>query len=106
MDSEATKHMNLHRAGFDIYEVIALRKISLNDNNIIEAVGMRTIVVKAIMKDKVNGIYIKNVHHMPKLHANLLSVNKLVSNGLKMQFNLNESLVKVWDSEAFANCIT
>lgn len=93
MNLEATKHMTLHRTAFDIYEVIALCKIYLNDKNIIEAVGMRTMVVKVIMKDKVNGIYIKNVYHMPNLHANLLSMNKLVSNGLKMQFNLNESLV-------------
>ena len=36
---------------------------------------------------------------MPKLQANLLSVSKLLSNGLKMQFNLNECIVRGPDGE-------
>ena len=37
---------------------------------------------------------------MPKLQANLLSVSKLMSNALKMQFNLNDCFIKTCDGEA------
>ena len=38
--------------------------------------------------------------YTPKLHANLLSVSKLVSNGLKLQLNLNACIVKSCDVKA------
>ena len=34
-----------------------------------------------------------NVLHMPNLQANLLLVSKLLSNGLRMQFHINECIV-------------
>jgi hypothetical protein len=56
--------------------------------------------MEAILEDKMNQIHIKDVFHIPKLHANLLSVSKFVSNGLKIQFNLNKYIVKSCDGEA------
>ena len=43
--------------------------------------------MKAIMKDKINWICIKDVLYVLKLYVNLLSVSKFVLNGLKVQFN-------------------
>ena len=40
--------------------------------------------------------------YVSKLHVNLVSVNKLVLNGLKVQFNLNEYIVKFCNSEVIA----
>ena len=102
MDSVATKHMTLYRAAFDTYEVITPYNVHLDDNSVVEAIGMGSIIVEAIVKGKINQIRIKNVLHVSKLHANLLSVSKLVSNGLKVQFNLNECIVKSCDGEAIA----
>lgn len=40
--------------------------------------------------------------HVSKLHANLLLVNKLMSNGLKVQFNLKKCVVRSCDGEVIA----
>ncbi len=102
MDSGATKHMTSHRAAFDTYEVIAPRNVHLGDDSVVEAIGMGSIVVEVVTRGKMNRIRIENALHVPKLHANLLSVSKLVSSGLKVQFNLNECIVKASDGEAIA----
>jgi hypothetical protein len=85
-----------------MYEVITLRNIYLDDNSVVQAFGMESIVVEAILEDKINQICIKYVFYVPKLHANLFLVGKLVSNGLKVQFNLNKCIVKSCDGEAIA----
>lgn len=46
------------------------------------------------MKDKMKQICIKDTFHVLKLQVNLFSVSKLLLNGLKMQCNLNECIVK------------
>ena len=62
--------------------------------------GIRSIIVETILEDKINQICIKDVLHVFKLYANLLSVNKLALNGLEVQFNLNEWFVKSCHGEA------
>ena len=37
MDSEAPKHMTLHRIAFHTYEVITLHYVDLGDNNVLQA---------------------------------------------------------------------
>lgn len=39
-------------------------------------------------------IRITDVLHLPKLQANLLSVNKLLSHGMKVKFDVNECIVR------------
>ena len=46
MNSRASKHMILHRAAFDIYEVITSRNVHLDDNTVVEAIMMGSIVVE------------------------------------------------------------
>ena len=55
---------------------------------------MGSIVKEAIVKAKINQIRVKDVLHVFELQSNLLSVGKLVSNGLIVQFKLNECFVK------------
>ena len=83
MDLGASKHMTSHKAALDTYEVIAPCNMYLDDNNVVQAIGMGSIVVKATLECKINQICIKYVLHVPKLHVNLLLVRKFVSNGLK-----------------------
>ena len=45
MDSDATKHMTLHRIVFDTYEVIFPRNVRLGDGRVAQAIGMGSIVV-------------------------------------------------------------
>lgn len=63
---------------------------------------MKSIVIEVQMKDNVKTVCIKNVNHMLKLQTHLLSVSKILSNKLKVQFNLNECIVKSSDDEVIA----
>jgi hypothetical protein len=90
MDSGATKHMTPHRATFDMYEVIPTRNVHMGDDTIVEAIGMGSILVEVMVKGRTKRIRIKDVLHVPKLHANLLSMSKILSSGCKVQFNMEE----------------
>ena len=100
MNSGAFKFVILYRATFDTYEVIAPRNVHLGDTSVVEVIGMSSIFVEAIVKGNINQICIKDVVHVPKLHVNLFSVSKLMSNGLKVQSNLNECIVKSYNNVA------
>ncbi len=106
MDSGATKHMTPHRAAFDTYKVIPTRNVHIGDDNIVEAIGMGSILVEVMVKVQTKKIRIKDVFHVPKLHANLLSVSKISSSGCKVQFNMNECIVRAFDGEVIANSTT
>ena len=93
MDSGATKHMTSHRTAFDTYEVICPRDVRLSDGSVAKAIGMGSIVVGVETRGKATTIRITDVLHVPKLQANLLSVSKLVSKGLKVRFHMNECIV-------------
>ena len=87
IDSGATQHMTPHREAFLTYELISNRKVYLGDNGMVDAIGMGCIVVEVDVRGQSRSIRIQDVLHVPKLHANLLSVSKLVSQDLKVQFN-------------------
>ncbi len=99
MDFGATKHMTPHRTAFDMYEVIPTHNMHMGDDIIVEAIGMGSILVEVMVKGRTKRIRIKDVLHVPKLHANLLSVNKILSSGCKVQFNMNECIVRAFDGE-------
>ena len=55
-----------------------------------------------MVKGQSKCIRIKDVLHVPKLHANLLSVSKLLSNGCKVQFHKDGCIVRAHDGEVIA----
>jgi hypothetical protein len=69
----------------------------MGDDSIVEAIGMGSILVEVMVKGRIGRIRIKDVLHVPKLHANLLSVSKILSSGCKVQFNMNECIVRAFD---------
>ena len=85
--------MSSHRTAFDTYKVIFLRNVRLRDDSIAETIGMGSILVGVEMGGKRTTIRITDVFHVPKLQANLLSVSKLLSKGLKVRFHINECIV-------------
>lgn len=82
--------MTSHRAVFDAYDVIVARNVHLSDDSIVDVIKKNFINVEMMVKDKIKRNHIKDALYVPKLQTNLLSVNKFLLNGLKMQFNLNE----------------
>ena len=89
LDSGATKHMTPHRMAFHTYEVISPRNVHLGDDSVVNAIGIGSILVEVLVRGREKMMTIKDVLHVPKLQANLLSVSKLVSSGLKVQFNVH-----------------
>jgi hypothetical protein len=55
-----------------------------------------------MVKGRTKRIRIKDVLHVPKLHANLLSMSKILASGCKVQFNMNECIVRSFDGEVIA----
>ena len=93
VDSGATQHMTSHRDAFHTCRPILEKRIYLGDNGMVEALGMGEILVEVQVKGLTKKIRIEGVLHVPKLHANLLSVSKLSLGGLKVHFNLVECIV-------------
>ena len=105
MDSETFKHMTLQRATFDAFEVILPYNVHLGNNSVIKAIGIISIIVEAILKEKIARICIEKMFKLSKLHANFLSVSKFVSHGLKVKFNLIKCIVKFYNCEAITKAI-
>jgi len=84
----STKRMTSHRTTFDMYEVITPYNVYLDDDSIVEVIGMGSIVLNSIVRGKINQIIIIDAVHLSNLQANFLLVSKLVLNGLNVQFNL------------------
>ena len=67
---------------------------------------MRRITISILVETQVKGqmrrITIHDVLHVPKLHANLLSVSKLASKGLKVHFNVMGCIVRAQSGEKLA----
>lgn len=102
MDSGATKHMTPYRAAFDTYEVIPPRNVHLGDDSVVQAIGMGCIVVEVLERGRLKKVTMKDVLHVPKLQANLLSVSKLVSSGFKVLFNVEGCTLKAPNGNVLA----
>jgi hypothetical protein len=68
----------------------------------LEAIGIGSIVAEVIVGGKINKNRINECLHVPNKHVNLCSVSKLVSSGLKVQFNINECIIRAFDGHPVA----
>ena len=102
IDSEAMQQMTPHRQAFDTYEAISNCHVFLGDNGMVEAMGKGSILVETQVKGQMKRITIHDVLHVPKLHANLLSVSKLASKGLKVHFNVMGCVVRAQSGDMLA----
>jgi hypothetical protein len=59
----------------------------MGDDTILEAVGKVSIKATMQIGGKMLFITITKVFHVPKMKNNFISVNKLILNGLKVEFN-------------------
>ena len=80
IDSRAIKHMTSHKVAFATYNVISPHNMHLDDDRVVEAIGIGSVVVRVETRGKIHRIRITDVIQLPKLQANLL--NKLLSKSL------------------------
>ena len=74
----------------------------MGDNDMVEAVGKGSILVETRVKGSARSIRKHDVLHMPDLHANLISVSKLTSRGLKVHLNSLGCMVRASNDKMLA----
>ena len=100
IDLEATQHVTSHRQAFDTYEAISNHHVFLGENGMV--VGKGSILVETQVTRQRMRITIHDVLYVAKLHANLLSMSKLASKGLKVHFNMIGCVVRAQNGEMLA----
>jgi len=87
IDFGATQHMTFEREWFTTYESIVPWKVYMGDDTILEAIGKRNIKATMQVGGKVLFTTIIQVFHVPKMKNSFISISKLISEGLKMEFD-------------------
>jgi hypothetical protein len=87
IDSGATQHMTFEREWFTTYESIVPQKEYMGDDTILEAIGKGNIKATMQVGGRVSFITITQVLHVPKMNNSLIFVSKLISEGLKVEFD-------------------
>jgi hypothetical protein len=82
----ATQHMTFKQKWFMTYESIVPWKVYIGDDTILEAIGKGSMKATMQVKVKMLLITITQVFHVPKMKNSFISVNKLISKGLKVEF--------------------
>ena len=94
IDSGASQHLTYRREWFETYETIAPRKVYMGDDHPHEAIGKGTIRVNLYVNGgKIRGVF-TDVLHVPNIANNLLSVSKMTSTGLRVEFGDNTCTIK------------
>ena len=79
--------MSPNRSCFQSYHLISPKNVILGDDTVLEAMNKGSIIVDTEVKGRVKTITIKDVLHVPKLKANLLSLQHLVLKHLGVEFS-------------------
>ncbi len=87
IDSSATQDMTFEREWFTTYESIVPRKVYMGDDTILEAIGKGSIKATMRVGGRVLFTTITQVLHVPKMKNSFISVSKLISEGLKVEFD-------------------
>jgi hypothetical protein len=69
------------------------KRVILGDDTVLDGVDNGQVLVDTTVKGRVKTITIKDVLHVPKLKANLLSVRHLVEKHLGVEFSDTENFV-------------
>ncbi len=87
INSGATQHMTFEQEWFTTYESIVPRKVYMGNDTILEAIGNGSIKATMQVGGRVLFTTITQVLHVPKMKNTLISVSKLISEGLKVEFD-------------------
>jgi hypothetical protein len=90
IDLGTTQHMTFDRIWFTTYKSIVPRKVYMGDDTILEAIGKRNIKVIMQVGGRMLFTTIIQVLHVPKMKNSFISVSKLISEGLKVEFDMDD----------------
>ncbi len=87
VDSGATQHMTFEQEWFTMYKHISPRRVFMGDDTVLEAIGKGSIKATMQVGGHLKHTTIAQVLNVPKMKNNLISVNKLISKGFKVEFD-------------------
>ncbi len=87
IDFGSTQHMTFEQERFTTHEFIIQGKVYMGDDTILEAIHKRSIKATMQIGGKMLFIGIIQIFHVPKMKNNFISISKLISKGLKMEFD-------------------
>jgi hypothetical protein len=91
--SRTTQQMTFEKEWFTTYEFIVPRKVYMGDDTILKAIGKGTIKATMQVGGRVLFTTITQVLHVPKMKNSFISVSKLISEGLKVEFDKDDCKV-------------
>ncbi len=91
IDFGTTQHMTFEREWFTTYESIVPRKVYMGNDTILEAIGKGNIKATMQVGGRLLFTTITQVLRVPKMKNSVISVNKLISEGLKVEFDKDGS---------------
>ena len=77
-----------------VYKVIAPFNVYLGDDNVVETIGMGSILIKVMVKDKMKRTCIKDNFPCVQVASTIDHDEQILVKWVKIQLNLNESIVK------------
>lgn len=69
----------------------------MEDNVIVQAVEIGSIMVDIVVKSQTKRIRLKDILHLPKMKKSLFLINKLILHGFKVHFSMNRCFIKIFD---------
>eukprot|EP00171_Calliarthron_tuberculosum_P022313 IDg22313t1 len=94
IDSGCTKHFTYDRAVFDTYEQTSPTLLDLGASSTAQIVGKGSVSLELVVKGKHVNCQINNVHHVPGLRYQLLSVSTMAKLGIETTFGANNAVLK------------
>lgn len=86
-DSAASKHMTSHRGWFiDIKPTGSDTKVQIGDNSFVQAEGIGSIQVMALVQERWEPRTLEDTLHVPKLEKNLFSIGAVTNKNFKVVF--------------------
>jgi hypothetical protein len=87
IDFDATQHMTFEQKCFTTYKSIVAQKVYMGDDTILEAIGNGSMKATMQVGGELLLTTITQDLHVPKMKNNFNSISKLISDGLKVEFD-------------------
>lgn len=102
IDSGATSHFVNDRSAFETYQVTDQSNVGLPNGHAIVAEGTGTVRIRVQFRGVQSEILLRDVVHVPKMVNNLVSVKKLLRDGIVTEFSLPDNCVLIRDGVTIA----
>src|SRR5579871_3456526 len=94
LDSRAIDHFAVNKDNFTIYKILnPLRKVIVDNRNAVSGIGIGTIYLNLLIKDKIKELILEDVIHTPDMDCNLLSAGVIIDKGFEIRMKENSTII-------------